>query len=244
MAFKWPQRALMRRLDYSIKKDAKVAKAILEHDPRMISYIYNYDFELIKPLLNKSVSIFKYIDLSSAKNENEMVKILEHSYSLKKIMRKEIMNTIAHFYNDSIDSFFRDDDPRKNFSLLPKTMKSLILKVIKDNPMYLLVIRHDVIEKLFKFLEVDLKEFASNISFKKEGKRLIDLYQIHTNDKYKYADPIYNYEFTRLFGRYYSIYSLTHHTKEWSGYADIFLTSAQMIGKMEELKEPLLLFKI
>jgi hypothetical protein len=238
MAFKWPQRAMMRTLDYSIKADRHLTNEIVKHDPRMISYVENYTSDLIIPLLTKNSLIFRYIDFSKAASDNDLLQILEYSYSINKRTRKEVMNMFSYHYQESAD--FKDN--KRHFKNVSVVFKPLIKKILSENPEYFMIIEKRLLLKLFDYLGEDPSKFVESISFKNVAKKFIKLYERYKSEEDNFYDPITSSEETRLFGYYYSVF--VHRVRSFSEYGDNFVEIANLLNKTEELKDMLLIFKI
>jgi hypothetical protein len=243
MAFLNGQKAIMSPMDYKNPKKAQLIESLLEHEPKTICYVYNYDAKLVKPLLKKSISFFKYLDLFQVVNNQELANILEYAYDLNVNTRKEVMNILSHHFRASDDQFTISID-KKHFKNAPKEIRPLVKRILKENPIYFMLFRKEVMEKLFnEYLEEDIVEFCKDISFKKVSKRLTDIFNSNTKGG-NYYDPIPSREFAKYFGRFYGTYYLVTNVGKSDDYGTKLVKNAEFINKKEELQSVLLLFNI
>jgi hypothetical protein len=165
MGFYYVPKRIMKDIDCSENKE--LCTMILKHDPKMISQMVKYDFEVVKPLIDKSLTYLNRADLRAAVTPSELSKILVYGYEKSSKFRKDVM-----------DMFFKlihiDSKKEKNYWLRydidsadVSAFKKVAERILTENPMYLIFVNDKVIKKSFKYLGIDYKKTVKSINFKK-----------------------------------------------------------------------------
>jgi len=153
----------MYDIDYQTNK--KLCVSLLKHDPRMISNMKNIDFELVKPLVDISLTYIHKINFRELSDVNDVYKIIEYAYRKSKMYKKTIMDFM--FTNYAERGYYSSFYTIRNFDINNQNLKKLIKEIIIENPMYVIFIKDEYLTKLFNSIGLDYKEFVSGINFKK-----------------------------------------------------------------------------
>jgi len=161
----------MKHLD--ARTNPELVKLLLEHDPKMISHIYNYNFDDVKGVVDQSISYLRRMSFLHATDHTELAKILNYAYSKKKAFRKQLINTLSHltqgrsFWRSSIQGTF-------NMLDYADTLYSMFLY----DPSYILVLNNDIITKVLEFKKKTfqdyLNELGSTEKYLNKAQKLID----------------------------------------------------------------------
>jgi hypothetical protein len=158
---------IMRQIDYS-ESTHDLCVSILDHDPRMISAINNPSLEIVKSVIDRSTSYVPKIYLNSMSIENQS-KVLDYIYSKNKRYKKDIMELILHKSND-------ESLTTKVTNVKPE-FYNLFKKIIKDYPMYLLMIEIHHIEWIFSNAGESASDFVSGLKVEKIFKTLFKIFE-------------------------------------------------------------------
>ena len=156
MGFFYTPDTIMRPLNYVGNEE--LCRSLLKHDWRMISNMYNYDFDLIKPYIASSLTFLSKVDLRSISDLDKLAEIIEFTYSKHKIFRRQLMEYILSFDHIKI--------------LDCKKIRDIVINILNDAPEYTLVIEDLALKRLFAKLGMDYSEFIQAQNFANIYKKL------------------------------------------------------------------------
>lgn len=146
----------MKHLD--AKANPQLVKLLLKHDPKMISQIYNYDFEDVKGIIDESISYLRKTNFLSVSTHKELAKILNYAYSRKRVFRKQFLNSIVNlhqdirYWNRSIEGEFDINDYIDN-----------LYDMFLYDPMYMLVLKDEFIKKILDLKGKTFQDYCNEI---------------------------------------------------------------------------------
>jgi hypothetical protein len=168
--------------------------SMLEHDPKMLTYIENASFDIIKSVLDKSLSYSAKISFNTIDSAEVKSRILSYIYSKNKRYKKDIIEFIHREWNENSSN--------EKLVVIPVEYKELYKKVIKDYPIYLLMTEIKHLDSIFKNFNEPLDEYVKSIDIEKSIKQFLDIVINVSKDEHKDStmnNKIRN-EVQRLFG--------------------------------------------
>jgi len=165
MSFRYTSRRIMSDIDCSENKD--LCRMILKHDPKMISQMYNIDFELVKPIIDKSITLLERANLRLVTNDDELSEIMLYAYKKSSTFRKQAMEAFFSLLTDEKSSFnyYIQDLDREGVKL--DSFNKVATLILTENPIYLLVIKDKILKKAFKHLKLNYQKTVKGFNFKK-----------------------------------------------------------------------------
>jgi hypothetical protein len=188
-------------------KTRETINILLEHDPKMISYVKDLDFETAKSVLKKSVTNFNRIRRHFIKNNTEFLKILNYSYDVNKSARRFIINNIHDLSENTIKfnngegheyytrfSFNKEDYPE---------VKKILEKIIKKHPLYIFLCN----KKVLNFYKEEIKLDISLGINSKNALKVSEFFIKHISRKNS-SSRYYNFLDNLLSKEFYGHYSI------------------------------------
>jgi hypothetical protein len=169
------------------QENRQFAEMVLAHDPKMISQIYNYDLELVKPIIDKSITYLNRMNFLRAKDHKELAKILSYAYKANRAFRKQLFVALARlmddegrrWWNTTIEGEFNIND-----------YAELFYDMFLYDPLYILTVKPGLIKTVLDFnnktfadylLAIRNKDIAKLVDRKLENKSSRNYYN---NDRY------------------------------------------------------------
>jgi hypothetical protein len=180
MSFHYVEQKIMKELDCS--KNPTLCRLILEHDPGMISQMYNTSYELVEKHIIDSTTFLKRLYLPRMKESKDILKVLKLAYAKDKRSRIDIMHMIYYVFDDEVNHYVFDDEVNsKDDFIKPIYEKSstLIEKMILDFPETLLLINTNQIDEFLTKFNIDVEKLYSKINFGK----ILTRFKKHKNIK-------------------------------------------------------------
>jgi hypothetical protein len=165
MGFYYTPKTIMR--DINCAMNGELCRILLKHDPRMISQMYNYDFEMVKPIIDMSVTFLGRADLREAIDEEELSKIMVHAYRKSKTFRKDALEGFFGIMSQASREAQHFTQLSDGTAFNSKAFEKIIKILVEENPIYSIIIENDYYKEMVEFAGLDYKTFVKSINFKK-----------------------------------------------------------------------------
>jgi hypothetical protein len=184
MSYNYTPRKIMQYVDYSDPNKKEFVKQLLRHDYRMISHVLNFDFELVKEHIEKSISFLELADMRKVASHDDMEKIIRHAYGKTRAFKNQLMHFLMHVKASKEE--IRDNsymNPYKRDSKLVDFDVSKISDVLEDmflyDPTIIFAFNEDYLQSILKSTS---NKLIKKINFKKLEKNIMKLME-----KYEYT---------------------------------------------------------
>lgn len=184
----------MKQIDYSDPNKKELIRLLLDHHPQMVSYVYNYDFELLKPLIDQTTSIINSLNALNTTDE-ELAKIISYAYKKHKGSKHHLGYVVLkqftyierlELHNYNIYEEFRqfDDIKLSTFQYLKEDAKDFVQRY----PVSIFYFNPKVMEKLILEVGLEPEEYFNSIDYN----NLFERIRKYDNGSSRYSKALEN----------------------------------------------------
>jgi hypothetical protein len=173
------------------QENRQLAAMVLAHDPKMISQIYNYDLELVKPIIDKSITYLNRMNFLRAKDHDELFKIFKYAYGVNKAFRKQLFVAIARMLNKNVNSGWWNATIKGEFIL--ENYSELLYDMFLYDPTYIYAIKPGILKIVLDAQHKTFAEYLNTIK-NKDVVKLIEKNLNKFQEKYYYGENYSKYE--------------------------------------------------
>jgi hypothetical protein len=244
----YSNRPVMKPVVYN--EDTKLfVKKLIQHDPNMVGYISNFDLDLLKPVIDQSITYIHRVNLFNAKNMEESVKIAAYSYGKNKAARR--------FFYDLLNRGIMDLNELE--PQVVSILKENITKIICAEPSVLLFSSKEFRDFLSKKIGIDIMQLVKfkSMKYDKSIKKIMDLANASelkrstwNPDATLFEDKISEYLYKEISGSYWRRSAILNRTiveqdnKSVNMYGDILENFSDEYGLKERFSSLILFLKL
>lgn len=184
----------MKQIDYSDPNKKELIRLLLDHHPQMVSYVYNYDFELLKPLIDQTTSIINSLNALNTTDE-ELAKIISYAYKKHKGSKHHLGYVVLkqftyierlELHNYNIYEEFRqfNDIKLSTFQYLKEDAKDFVQRY----PVSIFYFNPKVMEKLILEVGLEPEEYFNSIDYN----NLFERIRKYDNGSSRYSKALEN----------------------------------------------------
>jgi hypothetical protein len=152
------------------QENRQFAEMVLAHDPKMISQIYNYDLEIVKPIIDKSITYLNRMNFLKAKNYKELARILNYAYKTNRAFKKQLFIALARLMDDDSKRWW-NTTIEGEFDV--KDYAELFYDMFLYDPIYILAVKPGLIKTILEFNNKTFSEYLVSIR-NKDIAKLVD----------------------------------------------------------------------
>lgn len=139
----------------------ELVRMLLEHDPKMISQIYNFTFDDAKPIVDKSISYLNRMNFLRARTHTDLAAILNYAYKKNRVFRKQLFVALSRMMNKDENRRYWNSSIQGEFEL--KDYAHTLYDMFLYDPMYILTVRKGLVREILEITGNTPESLISNI---------------------------------------------------------------------------------